>query len=58
VSPDEPRGPEPDLLMLVLVGGKARALSQFTVLAEGAGLRVDATGRQPTGRFLVECHPI
>jgi hypothetical protein len=46
------------LLMLVLVGGKARTLAQFRELAREAGLEVQATGRQPTGRFAVECRPI
>jgi 2,7-dihydroxy-5-methyl-1-naphthoate 7-O-methyltransferase len=53
VSPDDP--PPPDLLMLVLVGGKMRSLPEFTDLASRAGLRVRATARQPSGRFLVEC---
>lgn len=55
VSPDEQGGPNPELLMLVLVGGKDRTLSQFRALARQAGLDVVASGRQPSGRFVVEC---
>ena len=58
VVPDEDKGPSPELLMLVLVGGKGRSLSEFRALAGAAGLEVHATGRQPSGRFVVECHPI
>jgi SAM-dependent methyltransferase len=57
VSPDEDHGPSPELLMMVLVGGKARSLSEFRTLAAAAGLEVLATGRQPSGRFVVECRP-
>jgi SAM-dependent methyltransferase len=55
-SPDENGTPSPELLMMVLVGGKARTLSQFRALASAAGLEVQAAARQPSGRFLVECH--
>ena len=55
VSPDEPGGPYPDLLMLVLVGGKQRSLSEFRELAHAAGLAVHAAERQASGRFIVEC---
>jgi len=55
VSPDEPGGPYPDLLMLVLVGGKQRSLSEFRELARAAGLTVHAAERQASGRFIVEC---
>ncbi len=55
VSPDEPGGPPPALLMMVLVGGKERTLSEFRALARAAGLEVQATGRQRSGRFVVEC---
>ncbi|HEX5415399.1 MAG TPA: methyltransferase [Chloroflexota bacterium] len=57
VSPDDPRGPSPDLLMLVLVGGKNRTLAEFRPLADGAGLTVHAAGSLPSGRFAVECRP-
>jgi len=45
----------PELLMLVLVGGKTRSLGEFRELARAAGLEVRAAARQPSGRFLVEC---
>ena len=45
----------PELMMLVLVGGKGRSLSQFRAIAAAAGLAITATGRQPTGRAIVEC---
>ena len=57
VSPDE-NAASPELLMLVLVGGKNRSLSEFRELARAAGLEVTATGRQPSGRFVVECRPL
>ena len=56
VNPGEKASPE--LLMLVLVGGKDRTLGEFRDLARGAGLEVTATGRQPSGRFVVECRPV
>jgi SAM-dependent methyltransferase len=55
VSPDEESGPSPELLMMVLVGGKDRGLAEFRDLAHAAGLEVHAVGRQPSGRFVVEC---
>ncbi len=48
----------PELLMLVLVGGKARTLDELREMARQAGLEVRAVGRQPSGRVIVECHPI
>jgi SAM-dependent methyltransferase len=57
VSPDEDGAPPPDLLMLVLVGGKQRSLSEFGALTGAAGLEVHAAERQPSGRFVVECRP-
>lgn len=58
-APDGPiGGPRPALLMMVLVGGRERSLTEFRALADAAGLAVHATGRQPTGRFLVECRPV
>jgi len=57
VSPDEAGAPPPELLMLVLVGGKVRTLSEFHELAPAAGLDVQATGRPASGRFVVECVP-
>jgi len=53
VVPQDPAPPE--LLMLVLVGGKQRSLAEFQVLARAAGLEVSSTTQQPSGRFLVEC---
>jgi SAM-dependent methyltransferase len=58
VSPDEGNGPSPELLMMVLVGGKDRTLAEFRELARAAGLEVQAAGRQQSGRFVVECRPI
>jgi 2,7-dihydroxy-5-methyl-1-naphthoate 7-O-methyltransferase len=55
VSPDEGKPPSPELLMMVLVGGRARSLTEFRQMAHEAGLEVQATGRQPSGRFVVEC---
>ncbi len=57
VSPDEGAQPSPELLMMVLVGGKERTLSEFRELAREAGLEVHAAGRQASGRFIVECRP-
>jgi SAM-dependent methyltransferase len=47
--------PSPELLMLVLVGGKSRTMAEFRALAGKAGLSVTATGRQPSGKLIVEC---
>jgi 2,7-dihydroxy-5-methyl-1-naphthoate 7-O-methyltransferase len=55
VSPDEPR--RGFSLEMVLVGGTERSLAQFEDLARAAGLKVAATGRTPSGRFVVECRP-
>jgi 2,7-dihydroxy-5-methyl-1-naphthoate 7-O-methyltransferase len=58
ISPDgEGSAPSPALLMMVLVGGRERTLTEFRELAGEAGLEVGAAGRQPSGRFVVECHP-
>jgi SAM-dependent methyltransferase len=57
VVPDEDKGPSPELLMLVLVGGRERGLAEFRELARAAGLAVRAAARQPSGRFVVECRP-
>ena len=48
----------PELLMLVLVGGKARTLDEFREMARQAGLEVRAVGRQTSGRVIVECWPV
>jgi 2,7-dihydroxy-5-methyl-1-naphthoate 7-O-methyltransferase len=55
VSPDDAGAPSPELLMMVLVGGKGRTLSEFRELARSAGLHVQSAARQPSGRFVVEC---
>ena len=43
---------------MVLLGGKDRTLAEFRELAHQAGLKVQATGRLPSGRFAVECRPL
>jgi hypothetical protein len=55
VTPEEQA--EPDLLMLVLVGGRGRTLAEFRDMARAAGLFVQTSGRAASGRFLVECAP-
>jgi hypothetical protein len=45
----------PELLMLVLVGGRDRSLEEFRELARSAGLEVTATGKQASGKGIVEC---
>lgn len=55
VSPDGPGSPDPNLLMMVLVGGKERSLTEFHELARSAGLTVTKSASQSSGRFLVEC---
>ena len=56
VTPDD--APSPELLMMVLLGGKSRTLDEFREIAGPAGLEVRAAGRQPSGRFVVECQCI
>jgi hypothetical protein len=58
ISPEDRPGPSPELLMLVLVGGKGRSLAEFHQLAGASGLTIHSTGRQPSGRFVVECRPV
>jgi len=48
----------PELLMLVLVGGKARTLDELRKMARQASLEVRAVGRQTSGRVIVECWPV
>jgi len=55
VSPDEDGSPPPELLMMVLVGGRGRTLAEFRRLADIAGLEIQAAKRQASGRFVVEC---
>jgi SAM-dependent methyltransferase len=57
VSPDGGGGPDPELLMMVLVGGRGRTLTEFRALASQAGLEVSATGSRRSGRLTVECVP-
>jgi hypothetical protein len=57
VSPDEGVGPSPELLMMVLVGGKSRSLTEFREMARTAGLDIQSAGRLQSGRFVVECRP-
>jgi hypothetical protein len=47
----------PELLMMVLVGGRDRTFEEFREMAREAGLGVTAAGRQPSGRGIVECRP-
>jgi hypothetical protein len=55
VSATEPA--DPDLLMMVLVGGKSRTLTEFRGLAAASGLEVVAATSHGR-RFVVECRPI
>ncbi len=48
----------PELLMLVLVGGRGRSLDEFRAIAREAGLEITAAGRQQSGRGIVECRPV
>ena len=50
--------PSAALLMMILLGGKERTLTEFGDLAHAAGLEVVASGPMPSGRFTVECRPI
>jgi 2,7-dihydroxy-5-methyl-1-naphthoate 7-O-methyltransferase len=50
--------PSPELLMLVLVGGRGRSLEDFRKLAQGAGLEITGVGQQKSGRSIVECRPV
>jgi SAM-dependent methyltransferase len=46
---------DPELLMMVLVGGKNRTIAEFRELAAASGLEVMGAGRNSVGRFMVEC---
>jgi len=48
----------PELLMMVLVGGRERTLDELREMARDAGLEVTAVGRQASGRVIVECPPL
>jgi SAM-dependent methyltransferase len=54
----EAADPSPELLMMVLVGGKSRSMAEFGRLARDAGLEIHAADRSPSGRLVVECRPI
>jgi len=54
VCPDD-AGAAPELLMLVLVGGKQRTLTEFRELARAAGLEAQGAERKPSGKFIVQC---
>jgi SAM-dependent methyltransferase len=56
VTPEHEASPE--LLMMVLVGGKNRTLEEFRALAGRAGLEVRRAGGSASGRYVVECEPI
>ena len=45
----------PELLMMVLGGGRDRTLDELREMAGEAGLEVRAVGRQASGRVIVEC---
>jgi SAM-dependent methyltransferase len=47
----------PELLMMVLVGGRARSLDELCAIAHQAGLRMQAVMRQRSGRVVVEFRP-
>jgi SAM-dependent methyltransferase len=58
VWPDEDGAAPPELMMMVLVGGRERTLAELGRLAGEAGLAVSAAGRLRSGRFAVECRPL
>ncbi len=47
----------PELLMMVLVGGRGRTLDEFREMAREAGLEVSGVLRQASGRVVAECRP-
>jgi len=49
---------DPELLMMVLAGGKSRTKAEFRALAAEAGLEVQSSGRNSAGRFMVECRTV
>jgi len=50
--------PQAALLMMILIGGKERTLTEFRDLAGRAGLEIVASGPMRSGRFVVECRPV
>ena len=57
VSAGEHGEASPELLMMVLLGGKDRTVREFGELARQAGLEISTAGPLPSGRFAVECRP-
>jgi 2,7-dihydroxy-5-methyl-1-naphthoate 7-O-methyltransferase len=57
VHPDTSTGGG-DLLMMVLLGGRHRSITEFRDLAREAGLEVLAAAPNAAGRFIVECRPL
>ena len=54
----EPDGAAKGLFIeMVLLGGKHRTVDEFTEIAGQSGLEIVATGKQPSGYFVVECKP-
>jgi 2,7-dihydroxy-5-methyl-1-naphthoate 7-O-methyltransferase len=51
---DAPRSLGIDMLV---AGGKTSTITQFTELAQRAGLEITAAGVQASGRYVVECRP-
>jgi SAM-dependent methyltransferase len=47
----------PDLLMMVLLGGRSRTIEELREMGHAAGLDIKAVGRQASGRVLVEYRP-
>ena len=58
VTPEGSAASPPLEIETVLVGGKTSTVTEFRELARQAGLALAATGRRPSGSFVVECHPI
>lgn len=55
-GPGEPASPE--LLMMVLVGGRDRTFEELNAIAREAGLEMRAHGRQASGRWIIEYLPV
>jgi 2,7-dihydroxy-5-methyl-1-naphthoate 7-O-methyltransferase len=55
VAPDD--APRRLTIEMVLLGGRTDTLTEFVGRAADAGLEVTATGRDSSGRFVVECRP-
>ncbi len=48
----------PELLMLVLVGGRDRSVEELRALGRQSGLEIQAVGRQSSGKFIIEFRPL